>query len=137
MIASVAALVLLNVPLVAFPSRTASMLLTLMNVLIAVLAQVLALLTLPRLNNQKNIENAALLLERNAKQNCPVDTGKLRASITTEVGKLEAEVGTNVEYALCVEFGTSKQSAQPFMRPAFDKAITQLHKDMVKTLGGK
>lgn len=86
---------------------------------------------------QKNIENAALLLERNAKQNCPVDTGKLRASITTEVGKLEAEVGTNVEYALCVEFGTSKQSAQPFMRPAFDKAITQLHKDMVKTLGGK
>lgn len=86
---------------------------------------------------QKNIENAALLLERNAKQNCPVDTGKLRASITTEVGKLEAEVGTNVEYAQCVEFGTSKQSAKPFMRPAFDKAITQLHKDMAKTLGGK
>ena len=86
---------------------------------------------------QKNIEKAALTLERQAKQNCPVDTGKLRASITTEVGKLEAEVGTNVEYAQCVEFGTSKQSAKPFMRPAFDKAITQLHKDMAKTLGGK
>ena len=86
---------------------------------------------------QKNIEKAALTLEKNAKQNCPVDTGKLRASITTEVGKLEAEVGTNVEYALYVEFGTSKQSAQPFMRPALDKAITQLNKDMAKTLGGK
>ena len=86
---------------------------------------------------QKNIEDAALLLERNAKQNCPVDTGKLRASITTEVGKFEAEVGTNVEYAQCVEFGTSKQSAKPFMRPALDKAITQLNKDIAKTLGGK
>jgi hypothetical protein len=52
MIASAAVLALLNVPLVAFPSRTASMLLTLMNVLIAVLAQALALLTLPRLNNR-------------------------------------------------------------------------------------
>ena len=86
---------------------------------------------------QKYIEKAALTLEKNAKQNCPVDTGKLRASITTEVGNLEAEVGTNVEYALYVEFGTSKQSAQPFMRPALDKAITQLNKDMAKTLGGK
>ena len=86
---------------------------------------------------QQNIEKAALTVERKAKQNCPVDTGKLRASITTEVGKLEAEVGTNVEYAPYVEFGTSKQSAQPFMRPALDKAITQLNRDMSKTLGGK
>ena len=53
------------------------------------------------------------------------------------MGNLEAEVGTNVEYALYVEFGTSKQSAQPFMRPALDKAITQLNRDMAKTLGGK
>ena len=42
-----------------------------------------------------------------------------------------------MEYAPYVEFGTSKQSAQPFMRPALDKAITQLNKDMAKTLGGK
>ena len=86
---------------------------------------------------QRDIERAALTLEENAKLNCPVDTGRLRASITTEVGNLEAEVGTNVEYAPSVEFGTSKQSAQPFMRPALDKAITQLNKDMAKTLGGK
>ena len=86
---------------------------------------------------QKDIEKAALTLEKDAKENCPVDTGRLRASITTEIGKLEAEVGTNVEYAQSVEFGTSKQKAQPFMRPALDKAITQLNKDMAKTLGGK
>ena len=86
---------------------------------------------------QQNIEKAALTLERNAKQNCPVATGRLRASITTEIGNLEAEVGTNVEYAPSVEFGTSKQKAQPFIRPALDKAITQLNKDMAKTLGGK
>ena len=86
---------------------------------------------------QKDIEKAALTLEKDAKENCPVDTGRLRASITTKMGKLEAEVGTNVEYAPSVEFGTSKQKAQPFMRPALDKAITQLNKDMAKTLGGK
>ena len=86
---------------------------------------------------QQNIVDAALTLERQAKQKCPVDTGKLRASNTTKVGKLEAEVGTNVEYAQCVEFGTSKQKAKPFMRPALDKAIAQLNRDMANTLGGK
>lgn len=86
---------------------------------------------------QENIEDAALKTERAAKKNCPYDTGKLRASITSDIGTLEAEVGTNVEYAPFVEYGTSKQGAKPFLRPALDSALKQLEKDIAKTLGGK
>lgn len=36
----------------------------------------------------------------------------------------EAEwvVGTNVEYSVYVEFGTSRQAAQPYLRPAVESA---------------
>jgi HK97 gp10 family phage protein len=56
--------------------------------------------------------------EKHAKAICPVDTGRLRNSIThTEDGE-NAYIGTNVEYAPYVELGTSKQKAQPYLRPA-------------------
>ena len=35
-----------------------------------------------------------------------VDTGRLKSSITHEVGKTEVQNGTNVEYAMYQEFGT-------------------------------
>lgn len=64
----------------------------------------------------------ALRVEAIAKRLCPVDTGRLRASITSEVGKdsdgLYAVVGSDVEYAGYVEFGTSRNAAQPYLRPA-------------------
>ena len=84
-----------------------------------------------------------------------VDTGRLRASISTNwsgsginrgvVGK-EAQledgignpgtsptefrvvVGTNVEYAPFLEFGTKRMAARPFMRPAWDKYKTRIEK---------
>lgn len=55
----------------------------------------------------------ALRVERLARRYAPVDTGRLRNSIThrvrTELGanaRVVAEVGTNVEYAASQEFGT-------------------------------
>lgn len=58
--------------------------------------------------------------ETYAKQLCPVDTGRLRNSITHEVDMKEqcAIIGSNVEYAAYVELGTSRQKAQPYLRPA-------------------
>lgn len=71
------------------------------------------------------IATTAYKVESDAKWRCPVDTGRLEASITTEVGMgpmgLQAEVGTNVEYASHVEFGTSTQAAQPYLIPSFNK----------------
>ena len=55
-----------------------------------------------------------------AKLACPVDTGRLRNSITHEVsgGEKAVYIGTNVEYAEYVERGTSRQAAQPYLVPA-------------------
>lgn len=81
--------------------------------------------------HKKRMENAiiialrqcALLVEAEAKRICPVDTGRLRASITYEIDEngLIARVGTNVEYAIYVEMGTWKMVAQPYLRPALEK----------------
>jgi HK97 gp10 family phage protein len=64
----------------------------------------------------------AIQVERAAKRYCPVDTGRLRSSITHEISTdakgLLATIGTNVEYAPYVELGTRHMRAQPFLRPA-------------------
>ena len=54
-----------------------------------------------------------------AKALCPVDTGRLRNSITHQQMDENTEViGTNVEYAPYVELGTSRMGARPYLRPA-------------------
>jgi len=64
-------------------------------------------------------------IERKAKRFCPVDTGRLRSSITSALGeeddKIVGVVGTNVEYAPHIEFGTVNQSAQSFLRRALEE----------------
>lgn len=73
---------------------------------------------------EKRIEKAlteiGLVAERYAKEMCPVDTGNLRGSINNKPTMVEQAVyiGTNVEYAPYVELGTSRQGAQPYLKPA-------------------
>lgn len=102
---------------------------------------------------QVAMEKGALVIEGDAKRRCPVDTGRLRASITTatsvEGEQVVATVGTNIEYAAAVEYGTgvfaengkgrktpwkwegdgkkyggwhttSGHPAKPFLRPAYE-----------------
>lgn len=76
---------------------------------------------------QSVIDKAAAVCEAEAKQDCPVDTGNLRGSIHTEKGHLEDIVGTDVEYAPYVEFGTYKMGAQPYMQPGADAAQQRLN----------
>lgn len=52
------------------------------------------------------LTKAALVVEAAAKEKAPVDTGNLRGSITHDVEKNIATIGTNVEYAPYVEKGT-------------------------------
>lgn len=72
----------------------------------------------------KNMAKAAFTVEGEAKSLCPVDTGRLRASIAsrveTEDAKIVGIIGTNVEYARDVEFGNFRQSPQPFLYPALE-----------------
>ena len=74
------------------------------------------------------VEEATFEGEREAKQHCPVDTGTLRASITSELEGLVGTVSTNVEYAPFVEYGTSKQRKQPFMKYGREAAVRVVNK---------
>jgi len=69
---------------------------------------------------ERALEAIGLQAEGYAKMLCPVDTGRLRNSIThtVDVAEQKAYVGTNVEYAAYVEMGTSKTKAQPYLQPA-------------------
>lgn len=58
----------------------------------------------------RKMDKACLVVESQAKQNCPVDIGILRASITSETevtaSKIVGRVGTNEEYGPYVHNGT-------------------------------
>lgn len=64
------------------------------------------------------LEEIGLVAEGYAKRLCPVDTGRLRGSITHVTSGHSAYIGTNVEYAPYVENGTRRQKPQPFLKPA-------------------
>lgn len=73
---------------------------------------------------------AGLIVEAGAKEVCPVRTGNLRASITTEVNEEEryAMVGTNVEYAPYVELGVG-QDPQPFLSRSLEENKEKILKE--------
>ena len=58
------------------------------------------------------IKKATLLLDREVKQATVVDTGRLRSSMTSQLGAGFGQVGTNVEYASVVEFGSDNIQAR-------------------------
>lgn len=74
----------------------------------------------------KDLLRRAIQVEGAAKRLCPVDTGRLRSSISHELdhegGQLVAYVGSNVHYAIYQELGTRHMRAQPFLRPALRAA---------------
>lgn len=66
------------------------------------------------------LEECGLAAERFAKAKCPVDTGRLRNSIThaLDMSDEAVYVGTNVEYAPYQEFGTHGRDGKHFLRDA-------------------
>lgn len=78
---------------------------------------------------------SGILVAQRASGLAPIDTGRLKRSITNsmpkQMGRLSyrVDVGTNVEYAPFQEFGTRFMNAQPYLIPALNKSrkeITQL-----------
>jgi len=80
------------------------------------------------------VQQTAVDLEARAKEIVPVKTGHLRSTIQhTVTGDLTAQVDVGAGYAGFVEFGTSKQEAQPYLtkaaeeiRPEFIEKLTQI-----------
>ena len=83
----------------------------------------------------KLIKNTLHNIERDAKKSGPVDTGRLRGSITTNIiSTYSGEVETNVEYAKYVEYGTRYQSAQPYFEPAVEKNEDKFNEELDKII---
>lgn len=110
------------------------------------------------------LEEIGLEAEKYAKMKCPVDTGLLHNSITHALdgqepaiseyqdnpekqsgsysgavpneskGKRTVYIGTNVEYAQDVEFGTSKQKPQPYLKPAVTDHLGKYKRILKETL---
>lgn len=81
-----------------------------------------------KLSSEKQLTRLGIDVQNRARQLCPVDTGRLRSSVNSSGLARDAkgsyvEVGTNVEYAAYVEFGTRYQRAQPYLRPALAEAV--------------
>lgn len=116
-------------------------------------------------NVNQAMEQACILVENEAKIKCPVDNGLLRNSITHYIednpNELIGVVGTNVEYAPYVEFGTGIYSSlgngrqdrwkykdakgewhstigqhpQPYLQPALEenrRKIEKMFKEQIK-----
>jgi HK97 gp10 family phage protein len=72
------------------------------------------------------VKFASQLTVTEAHRLVPVDTGRLKNSITDAVfvdreNNPIGMIGTNVEYAPYVEFGTRRMRAQPYLYPAVNK----------------
>lgn len=104
----------------------------------------------------KALEKIGLIAERYAKEKCVVDTGRLRNSISHQVDDKTVYIGTNVEYAPYIEFGTGIHAENggrptpwsyqddkgewhttdgnrphPYLRPAINNHMSE-YKDIVK-----
>lgn len=91
----------------------------------------------------------ATVVEEAAQENISEDTGRAKEGIHQETyskAKTKVEVDVAPEkkdfYARFLEFGTSKMSAKPFMRPAIDdnedkvvEAIKTTLKDKIESIG--
>ncbi len=89
---------------------------------------------------QAAFEECGSDMEYYARRKCPVDTGRLRNSITHEVdgygSGIKAVVGTNVEYASYVENGTYRSKAKPYIKPSVSDHISHYQSVVKKHLQG-
>lgn len=65
-----------------------------------------------------------------------VDTGRLKGSISHRAEDRSVSVGTNVEYAVYVHFGTRKMEANTFLKNAFERNMDQVKEYILNELRG-
>ena len=61
------------------------------------------------------VVKSSFLVERESKVVTPIDTGRLRASIATQIKPLSAIISPHTNYAVFVHEGTRFMTGRPFM----------------------
>jgi phage gpG-like protein len=84
------------------------------------------------------LEEIGLAAERFAKKETPVDTGRLRNSITHAISMDEdaVYVGTNVEYGPYIELGTSRYEGRHMLEHAASNHTDYYRRILKKNLSG-
>jgi HK97 gp10 family phage protein len=78
------------------------------------------------------LEEAGAQCEGYAKMDCPVDTERLRASISHVTQELVTHVGTDTFYGKYVELGTVNMRTQPYLKPALVNHFTE-YKEIIES----
>ena len=86
------------------------------------------------------LDDTADVISLKAQQLVPVDTGRLRSSINVQRKYLSKSIGTNVEYAAHVEYGTPTGTGEnggpkPYLRPAFNNNQKKVAEFFIQNLG--
>lgn len=83
------------------------------------------------------LDQSGQLVENAAARQCPVDTGRLRNSLKHQLeGDAVCQIGSDVEYGIYVECGTSRMRARAFLRPALEHNEGQIRRIFQDALGG-
>lgn len=72
---------------------------------------------------QNTVSRIGFMVEAESKKITPVKTGRLRASITTDIGHLRAKIAPHTDYAGFVHWGTRYMKARPFMIWGFEATM--------------
>ena len=80
------------------------------------------------------LDDTADAISLEAQQTVPVDTGRLRASINVKREVLKKSIGTNVEYAQPVEYGTPYREVTRFLTNAYERHRRRVAEFFMKNL---
>ena len=80
------------------------------------------------------LDDTADAISLEAQQTVPVDTGRLRASINVKREVLKKSIGTNVEYAQPVEYGTPYRNGTRFLTNAYERHRRRVAEFFMKNL---
>lgn len=92
--------------------------------------------------SRKAMQLALGLIHRSAALLVPVRTGRLKNSLFWDDdyerrgNTIVGAVGTNVEYAPHVEFGTRRMSSRPYLIPAVEQNINTINSIFSSEIGG-
>lgn len=82
----------------------------------------------------------AMRVHADAVRRAPYKTGNLRRSIHPDIteatkDRTVIEIGTDVEYAAYMEFGTARIAPRPYLRPALDENRPGVVRDIRLAMG--